>query len=336
MNLFNTIYGHERQIKLLQKMHTINNIPHTILFQGSKGIGKFKIAVTFACTLLCSKKNKPCGNCTDCLTIIKKQNLNTIIIKPEDASIKIKIKQIRSLKKEANFTSFNNKPKIVIIDEAEKLNIESINSLLKLLEEPPLNFYFIIICSNKDILPLTVYSRAFKVNFFNLSVKEIKNFLKDRNIDRDMVEVLSRLSSGIINIAISITKQELDFRNKVLEWLINLGDKTFETIYHICEELEKINKNDKKRLKLILWFLQTIIYDILIIKTSTLENVFYNVDMLEKLKKINYINIEKLVDIIILIEKFFVTLNTNINFRLASERMFIQIQEKLYMEGKWK
>ena len=82
----------------------------------------------------------------------------------------IDINQIRDLIVKLNKSSFNNKPRFVLIDNIEYLNINSINALLKILEEPNDNIIFILINNNKKVLP-TLLSRCIN---FKISLEKIK------------------------------------------------------------------------------------------------------------------------------------------------------------------
>ena len=95
----------------------------------------------------------------------------------------IDILQIRNMILNLNKSSFNSKPRFILIDNIEYLNLNSINALLKILEEPNLNTYFFLINNNKHILP-TLKSRClnFKINLSNKETIQIINMLINGNI----------------------------------------------------------------------------------------------------------------------------------------------------------
>ena len=96
----------------------------------------------------------------------------------------IDINQIRDLINHLNKSSFNNKPRFILIDNIELLNTNSINALLKVLEEPNENTFFILIHSNKKILS-TLLSRCinFRITLTNKDCINITNKLLDDNLD---------------------------------------------------------------------------------------------------------------------------------------------------------
>ena len=96
---------------------------------------------------------------------------------------KIDIHQIRNLITNLNKSSFNQKPRIVLIDNLELLNINSINALLKTLEEPGDNIFFFLINNNKKILD-TLKSRCLNFNIFlsnSQSIQVCKNLINSEN-----------------------------------------------------------------------------------------------------------------------------------------------------------
>ena len=83
----------------------------------------------------------------------------------------IEISQIREMYKYANKSAFNNKERIVLIDNAENLNLNSSNALLKIVEEPNDNVFFILILDNEKKIIKTLESRCLKFNLFLTKMK---------------------------------------------------------------------------------------------------------------------------------------------------------------------
>ena len=104
--------------------------------------------------------------------ILNKSNPNFISIDIDEDKKSIDINQIRNLILTLNKSSFNTKPRFVLIDNIELLNINSVNALLKILEEPNDNIYFILINNNKKILP-TLKSRCLNYNIHLTSEESV-------------------------------------------------------------------------------------------------------------------------------------------------------------------
>lgn len=171
------------ELIILDKKKTL---PNKILLSGQKGIGKSTLAYHLINYIL-SKDEKFSYDIDNFeinlenhsfKTILNNSNLNFKLINVNSEKKNIDINQIRELILDLKKFSFNNKPRFVLIDNIEFLNINSINALLKILEEPSFNTHFILINNNKKILP-TLLSRCinFKINLSNKECLTIANKL---------------------------------------------------------------------------------------------------------------------------------------------------------------
>ena len=164
------LFGLNKYILELIKLYEISSLPNKILLSGDKGLGKSTLAFHLINYVLSKNEefkydiNKFEINSLNhsYKTVINESNPNLIIIDIAHEKKNIDIKQIRELIQNLNKSSLNNKPRFVLIDNIEFLNTNSINALLKILEEPNFNVQFILINNNKKILP-TLLSRC--INF---------------------------------------------------------------------------------------------------------------------------------------------------------------------------
>ena len=169
----NSLYGLKDYFIEFVRLYSENSLPNKILLSGDKGVGKSTLAFHLVNYIL--SKNEEF-----------EYNFNNLKINPENRSYKlilngsnpnftlidtlnekknIDIGQIRNLISALNKSSFNNKERLVVIDNIENLNMNSVNALLKILEEPPLNTYFILINNERFILP-TLKSRCINYKIF--------------------------------------------------------------------------------------------------------------------------------------------------------------------------
>ena len=130
--------------------------------------------------LLEKKQYEKCNQCDSCIKFISGNNPDYIEIIPDGNSIKIS--QIREMQENVYQKPIVSNKKVFIIDEAEKMTVEAQNSLLKTLEEPPEYIVIIIITSNENKMLNTVKSRCMRINFINLTPKEIENYINKNNI----------------------------------------------------------------------------------------------------------------------------------------------------------
>ena len=167
------LYGLDNYLTEFVKLYKNHILPNKILLSGDKGLGK--------CTLAYHLINFIQSNDENFSYDLKKfeihkdnksfklttngSNPNLTLIDTLSEKTNINIDQIRDLIFNINKSSFNNKERFVIIDNIENLNINSINALLKVLEEPPPKTIFILINNDRFILP-TLKSRCINFKIF--------------------------------------------------------------------------------------------------------------------------------------------------------------------------
>ena len=186
-------------LKLIQLDHN-KKLPNKILLTGQKGLGKSTLAFHFINYVLSKDEqfsydvnNFEINNKNRSFkTILNKSNPNLIIVDINFEKKMIDINQIRELIINLNKSSFNTKPRFVLIDNIEFLNLNSVNALLKVLEEPNPNINFILINNNKKILH-TLLSRCinFKITLTNNKCLDVANKLLDNKlyemINKDLI-----------------------------------------------------------------------------------------------------------------------------------------------------
>lgn len=174
--LMEQIKGHDLLQSQFQSALKKNHLPHALLFVGPSGVGKQKMAWALAQTLLCQESESACGECFPCLSAERHENENILFITSESLQIKLE-----EAKKIISFLSLQtgSSAKIVIVNEADQLNIRSINSLLKIIEEPPQNSFFIFISSSLYSFPMTLRSRFQIIKFNPLSFSVMKEITSE-------------------------------------------------------------------------------------------------------------------------------------------------------------
>ena len=186
------LYGLDKYFYEITKLYNVGKMPNKILLSGKKGSGKSTLAyhiINYVLSklevdkydlekLIINKNNKSYKLLTN------KTHPNFHLIDIIEEKKNIEISQIRKMINYTNKSSFNNIPRFILIDNIEHLNKNSTNALLKIIEEPNSNIYFILIHNNsKNILP-TLKSRCltFKINLSFSETVNIANFLLGKNL----------------------------------------------------------------------------------------------------------------------------------------------------------
>ena len=293
------LYGLNNELVELINLYKNDKLPSKILLSGQKGVGKSTLAYHLINFVLSQNEdfsydlnNFSINPENKTFKLIQnKSNPNFILIDIVEDKKNIDISQIRNLKKDLEKTSFNNKPKFILIDNIEFLNVNSINSILKILEEPPINTYFLLINSEKRILP-TLSSRClnFRVFLSNQKSRNIINRILGSDID-DLINIdlLSYYNTPgkiyrLVNLA---NNNNIDLRE------VNL-DK-FLTLLIDESNYKKINS------------LKLLIYD------------FIEIYLIKKVNPKNYL----------FINNFFKKIKDVKKFNLDDETLFIEFKTKV-------
>ena len=279
------LFGLNDQLNEFIYLFHKKKLPNKILLSGPKGIGKSTLSYHLINYILSigEKYSYDLDNSTineenRSFKLIKnKSNPNFTLIDINPKKKSIDINQIRDLIVNINKSSFNNKLRFVLIDNIEFLNLNSINALLKILEEPTLNTHFILINNNKKLLS-TIKSRClnYKITLKNKDSVNICNQLFDENIYNLINEELLDYyftPGKIYNLIRYSNENNINLKSLTLNDLILLIIKNSHY------------KNDI--------YLKIIIYDLielLLLKKFSLEysNFFsYFINRLEKIRKFN-------------------------------------------------
>ena len=293
------LYGLNNELIELINLYKNNKLPSKILLSGQKGVGKSTLAYHLINFILSQNEdfsydlnNFSINHENKTFKLIQnKSNPNFILIDVVKDKQNIDISQIRNLKKDLEKTSFNNKPKFVLIDNIEFLNVNSINSLLKILEEPPINTYFLLINSEKKILP-TLRSRCLNFRLFLSNQKSIN--IMNQILNSDIHDLINKdllnyynTPGKIYNLINLATENNINLRE------VNL-DK-FLTLLIDESNYKKINS------------LKLLIYE------------FIEIYLIKKINPKNYL----------FVTNFFKKIKDTRKFNLDDETLFIEFKTKV-------
>ncbi len=229
------LYGQDEVVERLRRSLRRGRLASTFLFVGPGGIGKRAFAEKLAQALLCSEVPEaelaPCGTCTACVQVLSGTHPDLHVIeKPADkSSIPLALlvgdeahRMREGLCHEMALRPFMGGRKIAIIDDADALNEEGANCLLKTLEEPPPRSVLILIGTSAEKQLPTIRSRCQTLRFRPLEVDALAEILRSREIVSDEAEArrLAEFAEGSVRRAEELAVPELwAFRAELLGYL---------------------------------------------------------------------------------------------------------------------
>lgn len=156
----------ERSWSDIQKRLAERRLPHALIVNGERGVGKRIWADAVAELLLCDQPTSvesgtpiACGHCKQCELYMAASHPDVRVYAPEKSKI-VRIDQVRALSAFAVSSPQVAQRKVAIIDRADQLNINAANALLKTLEEPVPNMTLLLVQeSGRPLLP-TIRSRC--------------------------------------------------------------------------------------------------------------------------------------------------------------------------------
>lgn len=216
--LLRDIIGHRRLTTLLSRAIERESLPPTLLFAGPPGIGKWAMARAAAQAVNCSDPVRnpndhlaidACGKCRACDRIARGVHVDVIALEPDDrASIKIDV--VRDMLGRTSFRPFEGKRRLVLIREADTLEPQAQNSLLKSLEEPPPGTIFILTSAVPHALLPTVRSRCMRLRFGRLTAAEVSAALvRDHDHSEGEAKEAAPLADGSIGNALALADNDL-------------------------------------------------------------------------------------------------------------------------------
>jgi DNA polymerase-3 subunit delta' len=303
---------------------------HAYLITGPSGSGKRTWGRVLACALLCRERRgaEPCGNCITCRSFSAGSCPALFSLEPENR--KIKTEQIREIRGQFYFEGMN---RVCLICRAEQMTAEAASSLLKILEDPPPGLYFILLAEQAQQLHSTIVSRCRRYSMQPLTAGAIESILQQQGISQPGTTGLAvRLSKGLPGLALAIA-QDPSYEIRLREagdLSASLAAGKFKPREIIGQAAALSEREDLFSLleNVYLYYRDWLIWQLcrsesLLINPAQHNHSFKNISprLLETVLEIIHETLKEL-------------MFTNVNRRLAVERMLIEIQRRyLYAQS---
>ena len=242
----------------------IEQIHHAFIISGSKGVGKSLLIERLAEKILNSK-------------ISLENNPDFHNLKVIDEKKLIGINQIHELRDKLYESSFLGKNKVAVINEIEKISIDGLNAILKILEEPPKNTYFLLSTNFLNQIPLTIQSRCFDLRISSPEIKQSLEWLSDYQT-KDALKALEITNNLPIKAKNFLDNNLLDARDNFVKDVSGII-KEGKDVISISEKW--IKDNDTLNLKLE-WMSQILSDSIKFHADKSIESLTSDTDAISK------------------------------------------------------
>ena len=325
---FHDILGHEQIIAHLQNAIEEDKVSHAYIFNGQEASGKMMLAEAFAMALQCEGEGKrPCLECRSCRQAADHNQPDIIYVSHEKPNT-IGVDDIRTqINNDIDIKPYSSRYKVYIVDEAQKMNQQAQNALLKTIEEPPAYAIILLLTTNADSFLQTILSRCITLNLKAVKEDKIKEYLmKHYQIPDYQADICAAFSQGNVGKAIQLASSEEfgELKASVLQLMKRLEDIDLYEMTGAVKQIAeyKLSVNDYFDLMMI-WF-----RDVLYLKaTNDVDGLIFKdevYDIKKQAAKRSYQGIETILEAL---EKAKIRLNANVNFDLVIELLLLTIKE---------
>lgn len=241
---FQTVVGQAAITSTLKNAIKNNQLAHSYLFCGPRGVGKTSCARIFAKTINChdlTADNEPCNQCESCKAFNENRSYN---IHELDAASNNSVDDIRNLTDQVRIPPQIGNYSVYIIDEVHMLSQAAFNAFLKTLEEPPRHAIFILATTEKHKIIPTILSRCQIFDFNRINVSDIAGHLaqvaasENVSIEDEALNIIAQKADGAMRDALSIFDQIVSFSGKNITYkdvITNLNVLDYDYYFRLVD-----------------------------------------------------------------------------------------------------
>lgn len=327
---YSDIIGHEDIVKHFKNSIELGKVSHAYILNGEKGSGKKTMASIVAKSLQCEEGGPdPCGKCHSCIQAESGNQPDIIWVKHESPN-NISVDEIRQqIVNDVDLKPYSSRYKIYIVPDAQLMNQQAQNALLKTLEEPP-EYAIIMLLANSisKFLP-TVLSRSLVLNFKPVEPLQLVEYLTSTlGIDQRKARFCTDFAQGNLGKAVrlAISPEYNDILEDSVRILRRIQDMEMDDIVTAVKNLAKYKLDVTDYMDImIMWF-----RDILMVKISNSPNKLLFKDeysvMKKQASKMSYEGVE---EVLRALNKVKIRLEANVNFDIAMELLLLTIKENM-------
>lgn len=327
MTTFRDVVGHESIIGHFKSSIEQGKVAHAYLIHGEKGTGKKMLAGLFAKTLQCEAGGTdPCGTCRSCIQCDSGNQPDIIWVTHEKPTV-ISVDDIREqVNNDIIIKPYSSRYKIYIIPEAELMNPQAQNALLKTIEEPPEYAIIMLLTNNLDKMLPTILSRCITLNLKPVGELDMMEYLSRMGVPQAKAKFCVGFAFGNLGKAVRLATSE-EYNEIKHDCVQILKDINRMEIYDLINAVKKMSKYKLDIYDyldiMMMWY-----RDILMLKVSgSPDKLLFKEEYATLKQQANYISYEGIENVLKALDKVKVRLEANVNFDIAMELLLLTIKE---------
>lgn len=325
---FKDIIGHEQIIEHFQNAITLDKVSHAYILNGPDQSGKMMLAEAFAAALQCEKRGtEGCMECHSCRQAVSHNQPDIIYLtheKPNTISVNdIRVQINQSIIEKPYASPY----KIYIVDEAEKMNQQAQNALLKTMEEPPAYAVIILLTTNADIFLPTILSRCIRLDLKPAANDKVRSYLMEHfQIPDYQSDVSAAFAQGNVGKAIQLASSEhfKEMKDSAVQLMKRVKDID---VYEMGEAVKQINEykmsvNDYFDIMMV-WYRDVLMYK----ATMDINSLIFKEQVYDIKKQASKSSYHGIQEVLKALEKAKVRLQANVNFDIVIELLLLTMKE---------
>ncbi|MGI9108272.1 MAG: ATP-binding protein [Pyrinomonadaceae bacterium] len=340
--MFDLLVGNQRARDTLRRMLEQRRVPGALLFAGEEAVGKKLFALELAKALNCRTPAgvEACDVCSSCVRIMRfaqapidqaddgkhilwSEHRDVGLVRAEKRVINVH--QARDVERETNFRPHEGKARVFLIEEADKLNEQASNALLKTLEEVAPTSHLILLTARPASLLSTIRSRCQTIRFAPLPAAEIEDYLvKHQKRAGEEARMAAHLARGRLGLALELNLDAYAEQREAMLFVLDalVGQTDRARLLRAAEDLSDAKRKDEFEPRLDV--LETLIRDAWLLSLDPAGAKIVNEDIRERLARLGAkFKSRHAADWIARIQELRGQLAVNINRRIATDALFL-------------
>ena len=325
---FRDIVGHEDIIRHFRSSIEQDKISHAYIISGEVDSGKKMIANAFAATLQCEKgETEPCGTCKSCIKMASGNHPDIITVSHEKPGI-ISVDEVRTQVVDSIATKpYESRYKIYIIPDAQLMNPQAQNAILKTIEEPPEYGIILLLTSNLNKMLETVISRCMVLNTKPVRERDMLEYLmKKMNLTEDRAYFCLDFAQGNLGKAIKLAdnSEYVQVIDSVVDVMKKIQHLDVDELAYALEHMQKFKMSINDYMDLMMMWYR----DVLMLKvTGNIDKLLFKGEYSTMKKQAQVLSYKAIEDKIDAIAKAKTRLDVNANFDITMELLLLTLKE---------